>query len=116
MVELILKNTLSKDDVVVLIEPVVELILKLTKSCEPVWVFRDCVAKLTEAVNIEIVFVCWINDAVNWFNSELPNGSPAKNKVSLICTEPVNSCLSVDWSPIILEPVTNNTDDVIYSV
>jgi hypothetical protein len=69
VVELILKNTESKEDVVVLIEPVVELILKFTESCEPVCVFNDCVAKFTEDVNVDIVFVCPITEPVNAFNA-----------------------------------------------
>ncbi len=54
VVELILKNTLSNDDVVVLIEPVTELILKLTKSCEPVCVLSAPVLKLIDAVELFI--------------------------------------------------------------
>ena len=33
---------------------------------------------------------------------------------SCIWTDPVNSCLSLDWSPNVLEPEVTNTEDDIY--
>jgi hypothetical protein len=50
--ELIPKNTLSNEDVVVLIEPVTEDILKLVNSCEPVCICKDEVA----CCNLSTVF------------------------------------------------------------
>jgi hypothetical protein len=48
----------------VFIEPVVELILKLTKSCEPVCVFKDCVVKWIEDVVKPILINSLLNEDV----------------------------------------------------